>query len=510
MPVRSTSQTLHHSAVTNDGIALAGDDEQDQRLAVTRSQERCNRMSRTLAFIGWLCLSLVMAGCGGGSQTTAPPPPPPPPPVLPTPTILRTLYRVVVNGTDRMTSFGPNERSVYPLEAQLYYVPDAQVAGETALNRMVNTSNTDHADAVDVLDGYSLDEELGFPWSRASLPGLSQMEEGFNSITGDNAMLLPGENLPGYVPQTIPVYGYPRYGDAGEALLTLTAGGVQVQSNAVAGGVVWRWFWNGMEFVNNADYGRQIQAAFYYPPNSGTYNPNEAGDYYSRADPTTAHGSPLLQFENQGNTQITRTVPLNWDPVAFGGDPDHPVIWSQIVLGKDLTLNFNNMGSVAKYTTHLVLPASTEGGIAAPAIYLRASFNRYWTYDAPSRALMEVTGQVPNGCPVGNEYFFHSSFGGSIISDASGNYAMGLYAVDEEHGGTANYISMGKYLCSGDGAGESAGDTVVMNAVRGGGDGIERNTVFPAGESTYNVYLISDSVQNVAARMDDLYHLGVQ
>jgi len=34
--------------------------------------------------------------------------------------------------------------------------------------------------------------------------------------------------------------------------------------------------------------------------------------------------------------------------------------------------------------------------------------------------------------------------------------------------------------------------------------------VFPAGESAYNVYLITDSVQNVAARMDDLFKMGVK
>ena len=453
-------------------------------------------------------VALVNSGCGGGASSS--PPPPPPPQSLPTPTVLRTLYRVVVNGADRMTSFGADERSVYPLEAQLYYVLDSQATGQTVLNRMVNAGDTDHADAVDPLNGYSVDEVLGYPWSGASLPGLTQMAEGLNSMTGDSAMPIPGENLPGYVSQPLPVYGYPRYGSAGEVLLTLTAGGVQVQSNAVAGGVTWRWFWNGVQFINNGDFGREIQAAFYYPPTSQAYNPNEAGDYYHRDNPTTAHGSPLLRFENQGNTQITRTVPLNWDPVAFGGDPDHPVIWSQIVLGKDLTLNFNNMGSVAKYTTHLVLPTTTEGGIAAPAIYLRANFNRFWTYDAPSKTLLEVTGQVPSGCNTGHEYFFHSSFGGTIISDASGNYAMGVYAVDEAHGGSANFISIGNYVCSGDGTGESAGDTVVMNPVRGGGDGIVRNTVFPAGESTYNAYIITDTVQNVAARMGDLFQMGVR
>lgn len=463
-----------------------------------------------LIFAGLVGTLLVAeSACGGGTQTSPPPPPPPSKSTVPSPTVLRTLYRLI-NGTDRMTSFGPDERNLYPLEAQLYYVPDGQGTGQQELNRMVNPSGTDHADAVGSLSGYSQDEVIGYPWSGASLPGITQIQESLNSATGDYAMVTFNENLSGYVPSPLPVFGYPRYGNAAEMLLTLSAGGVQVQSNAVAGGSTWRWFWNGMQFINNRDYGRQIQSAFYYPPSSQVYNPNEAGDFYDRTNPITAHGSPLLRFENQRNTQITRAVPLNWDPTAFGGDPDHPVIWSQIVLGKDLTLNFNNMGSVAKYTVHLVLPAASMGGMEEPAIYLRANFNRFWTYDAPSKILQEVTAQVPSSCNGGPEYFFHSSAGGTISSDASGNDAMGVYAVDLDHGGSISYIAIGKFLCSGDGEDESSADTVDMDPVRGGGDGIHSNVLFPAGESTYNVYLITDTPQNIALQMDRLYAMGAK
>lgn len=148
--------------------------------------------------------------------------------------------------------------------------------------------------------------------------------------------------------------------------------------------------------------------------------------------------------------------------------------------------------------------------MAEPAIYLRSSFTRFWTYDAPSKTLTEVTNSVPSGCAAGKEFFHHTAFGGTIISDDSGSNAMGLYGVNEASGGSVTYFSMGKYLCSGDGSGESAGDTVVMNAVRGGGDGVNSNVMFQAGETTYNVYLINDTVQNVAGQMDRLYGMRVK
>ena len=470
-------------------------------------------MRALIRFVAPVCA--LLTACGVDVTMTPTPPPPPSPPVqqAPPPIRLRTLYRLMVNGTDRMTSFGPDERNNYPLEAQLYYVLDAPDSSATTLNRMVNAGGTDHTDAVGSLDGYSLDEILGYSWSNPA-PGLVQIPEGFNSATGDHAMMLPAEDLSGYVPQALPAYGYPRFGNQGEVLLDLTAGGVTVESNAVAGGVVWRWTWNGMQFINNADYGRQIQDAFYYlDPGGGLnpYNPNEAGDYYHRANPSTAHGSPILRFENNGNTQSTRTVPLNWDPTVFGGDPDHPIIWNQIVLGKDVTLNFNNMGSVAQYTTHLTLPTVAQGSLAEPAIYLRANFNRFWVYDAPSKTLTDVTGAVPTAaCTTGNEYFFHTQAGGTIISDPSTNFAMGVYAVDEAHGGSASIFVIGNYICAGDGTAEDSGDSVTMFPVKGGGDGEPQGIVFPAGESTYDAYIITDTVQNVVAQMDRLYAMGVK
>ena len=70
-------------------------------------------------------------------------------------------------------------------------------------------------------------------------------------------------------------------------------------------------------------------------------------------DPSLRDGSPILRFENRGNTQFTDSIPLDWDPTPRG-DQDHPVIWDSSLLRKDFTLNYQNLGPVAQYTTHLV------------------------------------------------------------------------------------------------------------------------------------------------------------
>jgi len=464
---------------------------------------------RTLISLAGIA-TVLSSGCGSGGSTS-PPPTPPPKSVVPVPTVLRTLYRVVVNDTDRMTTIGPNERSIYPLEGQVYYVPDQSATVRNTLNRVVNSAGVDHADTTTSLDGYSQDLVLGFPWNSASVPGVTQLTEAFNSTTGDHALLSPSEGLPGYSPQPLAAYGYPRYGGAAEVLLSLSAGGVTVQSNAVAGGTTWRWYWNGVQFLNHGDYGREIQGAFYF--GTSLLNPNEAGDFmtFGYLDQSLKHGSPVLQFQNQGNTQITRSVPLDWDPTQYGGDQDHPVIWDSLVLGKDLTLNFQTLGAVAKYTTHLTIPSATHGTLQDPAGYLLSSFNRFWTYDAQSKALQEVTSAMPSGCTANTittfgGYAFFADFGGVIMSDASGTNAMGIYGVSAERGGSLTYLAMWKFYCWGDGPSETASDTTAWSAAYGNGNDV----IFPAGESTYNVYLITDSVQNVVARMDNLFSLGVR
>ncbi len=464
------------------------------------------RMRPNSGLVSWLVLLLIALECACGVGTQTSPPPPPPKSAVPTPTVLRTLYRVV-NGTDRMTTVGPNERNWYPLEAQTYYVPDQGAGGQTTLNRVVNSSNTDHADTTTTLSGYSQDMELGFPWSSSSVPGVAQLAESFNSTTGDHALLAPTETIAGYASAPLAAYGYPRYGNSSEVLLSLSAGGVTVQSNAVAGGATWRWYWNGTQFVNHGDYGREIQGAFYFE--TTPLNPTEAGDFMTMGtlDQSLKHGSPILRFENQGDTQITRAIPLEWDPTQHGGDQDHPVIWDTLVLGKDLTLNYQNLGPVAQYTTHLVLPAATKGTLADPAGYLPSNFDRFWTYDAKSKSLTEVTAAMPNGCtPASSGYAFNVDFGGIIMSDASGANAMGVYGVNLSNGGSTTYFAMWKFDCWGDGASETASDNTAWSAVYGNGTDV----VFPAGESTYNVYLITDTVQNVTARMDDLFQIGVR
>jgi len=420
-----------------------------------------------------------------------------------TPVRLNVLYRYVADHTDRLTTIRPDDGADLRFEGQQFYVPGNATSGTMELDRLANPSKTIHIDSTSAVVGYVVQQLLGFPWTDPdSAPGLSPLDEGYNPVTGDYALMRPAEVLHGYAPAPLGVYGYQRYGNSNESVLSLSAGGVSIQSNLVAGGALWRWYWNGVQFVNHHDYGREIQSAFFF--NGGASNPTEAGDGLSGPDiaPGMHQGSPVLMAENSDSTQITRAIPLEWNYGRYGGGANHPLIWGDMNLGKDITLNFDNLGPVARYTTHISLPTSIRGVLELPTPYLCGTFSRFWTYDAETNRLSDVTGKVPNGCtaPQTAHYSFAPKFGGVIASDSSGAHAMGEYGVNTSQGGSVDSFAIYRFLCDGDGTSETSYDTVKLDAVK--------SAVFPAGESTYTTYLMTDTVRNVATHMAQLFQAG--
>src|SRR5262249_47638730 len=136
------------------------------------------------------------------------------------------LHRVLYSSTDRMTCCASGESNAYASEGQMYYVADQPGSDRVALNRYVNAGPTDHADGLSPPANYTLEEVLGYPWTQPSLPGLAPLSEGFDSSTGDYALMRPSESFPGYSASSLSVYGYPRFADSSEVLLSLAAGGV--------------------------------------------------------------------------------------------------------------------------------------------------------------------------------------------------------------------------------------------------------------------------------------------
>lgn len=401
---------------------------------------------------------------------------------------LNILQRLNVGGTDRMTTIDPAAEACVPeecpSEGQIFYVPSGGELGTLTLYRFYN--DTDHLDSTRaIVRGYWNEGPNGFPFDRLSLFGLALMYEGVNS-TGDHALMTQSEQLTGYVKRPLGVYGYPRFGNAAESTLSLSAGGVEIESNRVYGGALWRWTWNGKQFLSNLDSLRGAYSILFF---GGNNQMSENGD-------DCVNHAPFFTGFNAGATQVTTAVPIA-NPLLYDAVTPclHPVVWKDVTVGKSITLNYHGMGPVARYTSIVSLPNSVPNvDFYHPISSLDPEFQRPWTYDAETAELQLVTlEQLGDSCETGHG--FVPNFGGIIFSDPSNQYAMGIYAVNVSQGGSITGLELLRHDCE-------DGLYSRLDVVRSGD--------LPGGVHTYNAYIMTGTVEQVKQYMDTLYSLRVK
>lgn len=485
-----------------------------------------------------LIFALLLTGCGSGTSTAATTPPAIPPVTPPKTatyitgriTPLNFLWRVVMNSTDRTVTSSVGDTTVFPFEGALFYVPQANVSSSVPIFNVLSSDKTDHFVSLSMNErGGTLASALGSAYPSAEGPtGLTQLIRTANSATGDHSLrnTVGLETEQGYTDEPIAAYGYPRYYNV-EPMLSLSGGGVTIESNQAAGGALWHWTFNGVQIVNNGStrgntgsYGRQIQSALFVGTgaagsNQGV-NPTEGGDFYSDtfAVPGLKHGSPLLSGTNRGLTQSTRAVPLDFVPDGtlqnepnLGGGASNPVLWQDLIIGKDLTLNFMGMGPVARYTAVLSIPNKIPSGGAvfvAPVAFLRASFVEFHIYDAASHQDTNVTQQVCSADSNGR--LFAPEFGGMIARDPVDNVVFGIYGVNVSQGGGFSHLNIGSQAnpsCSSTPSGEFDFNTAYLSFLYSG--------ALAGGTTTVNSYFVSGlTVADVEAKMDALKSAGVK
>lgn len=450
---------------------------------------------------------------------------------------LSIMFRVQAPGyngaTDYRSVTTAAERGTYASMGAVYYIPQTNVAGTNLLYRLYNSGVHDSMDSGTTAPGWTTQATLGFPWSTSNAePGTTQLYRFYNPTTYDHST---GSSLEtsnwaamGYTTvEGLTSWGYPRFGNAVENDFSTTAGDTTVTSNLVAGGAVWQWIWQGHTFINDYDDGRQMQTAVVWNESSNvaTYgparNPTEAGDFHSNqtVSPQDRHGSPLASAYAPNNyTQSTRAVPLEWDYNLFGGATEHPVLYKDMVLGKDLTLNImsNSTGSVAKYVTYFSSPVNfdTAGVCTTPAqcpaphigsvSTLTGNFNRFYTYDATGNGgnglLNTVTISCSNNIPGG--LGFGVGYGGVINATADGSLAQGWYGVSHYFGGSVSDfgITNGVCLSATTGQYDNGFSSILVNY---------RNDNSPAlmvsGTSTYTWYVVTGTLSGVTSLMHSLY-----
>ncbi|HZN73639.1 MAG TPA: hypothetical protein VFC00_18360 [Micromonosporaceae bacterium] len=423
--------------------------------------------------------------------------------------VTKILWRVRV-GTrpDLMTTLTAAERDGFPNEGQTFYLPAYQYSGTRPLYRLFNPNWYGHMDHMESLTpgegGYQTESPVGYAYSAPSGAfGVSQYRRTFNNCNADHGSRSGWEPVKTcYVDEPLAAYGWARFANASSSALTLTGGGVTVESNRIKGGAIVHWTYGGVQYINNRDYGRQLQSAVFFARDNKTANPTEAGDMWTDASrPIWArHGSPVAAASNDTATltQSTRAVPIEFVPGNFGGGPDNPVVYKDMLLGKDITLNWGGLGSVARYSTVFTSPALSNATIEVPTAYLRAEFNRYFTYNAISGTLTEVF--PANNCPDQYRYVHYTppNRGGVIIANGDLTRAMGVYGANVSVGGSVTEFLLGNFIggtCGG-GTGEFDFAASKWSVLRTGNLG--------SGTKVFNTWVMSGSVGSLTSYMNQL------
>jgi len=198
-------------------------------------------------------------------------------------------------------------------------------------------------------------------------------------------------------------------------------GGITIRTTSRLAGAIHSLTWNGKEFIDSHDHGRQLQSAVNLDVaermRPETFNPTEAGSMNDGAGPTST--SRLLDLSTTQNSLKTRVQMAFWLAPGqnSGGHPARSkALLSDHILEKKVTIGYKGMPRVIVHEVTFHLPPNEKHRYAQFEVltgYMPPEFERFWALNPASGKLMPLTdGPGEQRHPV-------------ILATASGSHAMG-------------------------------------------------------------------------------------
>lgn len=192
--------------------------------------------------------------------------------------------------------------------------------------------------------------------------------------------------------------------------------------------------WNGKEFINSFDHGRQLQSASnldcgnknYF---SETFNPTEAG---SRSDGASEKStSKLLKIKATGNLLETTNQMAFWLKPGEKSN-GHPALNTKVLsdhlISKRVRIGYKSFPNAIEYEVVFTLPKGehhTYAQFEAVTGYMPAEFSRFWRFLSDTGKLAELDdGPGEQNKPV-------------VLATPNGSHAMGIYSPDQPSPGFA-------------------------------------------------------------------------
>ncbi len=189
-------------------------------------------------------------------------------------------------------------------------------------------------------------------------------------------------------------------------------------------GAIHSFTWDGREFIDSTDHGRQLQSACSFDntptANPETFNPTEAG---SRRDHTgPASTSRLIELDADNNRLRSRTQMAFWlapGERSEGRLARNTTTLSDYVLAKDVRLGAGGWPQALDYRVTFIVPPGARHTFAqfeALTGYMPPEFEKFWHFNPATRKLEPLTdGPGEQNHPV-------------VLATADGRHAMGIFA----------------------------------------------------------------------------------
>lgn len=193
--------------------------------------------------------------------------------------------------------------------------------------------------------------------------------------------------------------------------------------------------WDGKEFIDSFDHGRQLQSASNFdagsPKTDETFNPTEAG---SRSDGRGAVSSSRLLhlIATESALQSTTQMAFWLDPGHnSGGQPaKNTNILSHHLLTKRVEIGVPQFPNILRYDVTFSVPIGekhTEAVLESLTGYMPADFSRFWVFNPSTRDLEPLSdGPGEQPFPV-------------VLATENGSHAMGAFCPPPLHSRPVGY-----------------------------------------------------------------------
>ena len=222
---------------------------------------------------------------------------------------------------------------------------------------------------------------------------------------------------------------------SGDAQIRAMAGRSEavITTTARLAGAIDSFTWDGREFINSTDHGRQLQSACSFDntpaANAETFNPTEAGSRRDHVGPKTS--SRLLELTAVGNHLRTRTQMAFWlapGERSAGQLARNTNTLSDYLIAKDVRIGCGRWKQALDYRVTFTVPTGarhTYAQFEALTGYMPPEFSVFWQFNPSTGKLEPLTdgpGEISR--PV-------------VLATQDGRHAMGIFAPPQPHPGTA-------------------------------------------------------------------------